>query len=324
MTRRTLLATTAAFAMQAGAAPGKYKMGVATTSYGVWKPNDTLEFLRHAVSIGAAGIQAPITDLQPSYIKTLRSELHKNGLYFEAMIPLRTETAQLEKALGAAKEAGAVCVRTACLSGRRYENFQTLESWIKFVDESKTAVARALPLAAKAQLPLAIENHKDWTVDEFVTLLNQNKSPYLGACLDTGNNIALLDDPYEVVQRLAPYAISTHIKDMGVAPANNGFYLSEVVLGTGMLDLHRMIAVIQKARPKTHLTVEMITRDPLNVPCLTDQYWASFPGRSGLYLARTLRTVHEKASKLPKLTGLDPAAQRKLEDDNVRACLRFA
>jgi len=45
---------------------------------------------------------------------------------------------------------------------------------------------------------------------------------------------------------------------------------------------------IRKARPRVRLNLEMITRDPLKVPCLMDRYWLTFPERSGVYLARTL------------------------------------
>jgi len=31
-----------------------------------------------------------------------------------------------------------------------------------------------------------------------------------------------------------------------------------------------------------------VVRDPLEVPCLTDKYWATFENRSGKYLARAL------------------------------------
>ena len=51
-----------------------------------------------------------------------------------------------------------------------------------------------------------------------------------GGCVDTGNNISLLDDPMELIEGLAPYAISTHIKDMGVEPWKDGFLLSELPL----------------------------------------------------------------------------------------------
>lgn len=323
MTRRTFLAASAA--ATASAAPPRSNLGVATTCYlSYWRPKDTLEFLEHCIELGAAGIQAPLSSLEPSYLDKVERRVKDRGMYLEVMAGLpRPDMTQFVNTVAAARRIGALCIRSACLSGRRYETFSSLDEWKKFVTDSRSAIARAVPVVEKEKLPLALENHKDWTVDEFVPLLKGYSSQYLGVCLDTGNNISLCDDPMEVVERLAPYAVSTHIKDMAVAPSPDGFLLSEVVFGAGYLDLKQMVAAIRKARPETRMTLEMITRDPLRVTALTDKYWAAFPERNGRYLARTLRTVHEKSGKLPTFSGLSREAQLKAEDDNVRRCLQI-
>ena len=322
MNRRQFVGAAAAAVGLAAAEP-KAKMGVATTCYmPVRRFRDTLEFLEHCHSIGAAGIQTALTSLEPAYLDKVERRLKDTGMFLEVMCSLpKPDMTQFVAIVDAAKRLGALCVRAACLSGRRYETFATLEEWKKFVADSHAAVARAVPVVSKARLPLALENHKDWTVDEMVTLLKSYSSEHVGVCLDTGNNIALLDDPMEVVERLAPYAVSTHIKDMGVAAYADGFLLSEVAIGTGMLDIPEIIGVIQKARPRTRLTLEMITRDPLKVPALTDKYWATFPERSGVYLGRTLRMVAAKQSKLPVISGLSKEEQLRAEEQNVRRCL---
>jgi hypothetical protein len=71
----------------------------------------------------------------------------------------------------------------------------------------------------------------------------------------------------------------------------------------------------------------MITRNPLKIPCLTDAYWATFPDRNGLYLARTLAFVHratQKLEPLPRVDGLNVAARYRLEEDNIKQCLYYA
>jgi sugar phosphate isomerase/epimerase len=288
----------------------------------VRRPRDTYEFLEHCHSLGAAGIQASLTSLEPAYLEKLERRAKDLGMYVEVMAPLpRTETTRFTDTIAAAKKIGALCVRSACLSGRRYETFSSLDEWKKFVEDSKAALARAIPVAEKHKMPFAIENHKDWTVDELVSILKSYSSPYFGVCLDTGNNIALLDDAMELVERLAPYAISTHIKDMGVDSYDDGFLLSEVAIGDGMLDIPKIVSIIEKAKPGTKMSLEMITRDPLRVPVLTDKYWATFPDRNGLVLARILRTVRDKRTKLPVLSTLPREEQAKVEEENVRKCL---
>jgi 3-oxoisoapionate decarboxylase len=240
-------------------------------------------------------------------------------------IPRNGDLAPLERSLQDAKAAGVNIVRAALLSGRRYESFPTLADWQKWLEQTHAALKAALPVIEKHKVIVALENHKDWTLEDFQRLLKTYESEYLQVCLDFGNNLALLDDPLELVETLAPYAKSTHIKDMGVQPYEDGFLLSEVPLGTGMLDLPKLVATLQKANPKIWFSLEMITRDPLKVPCLTPHYWDVFPDRNGKYLARTLKLVQEKSSRmpLPTVSQLTRAERARVEEENVKICLHY-
>ncbi|HLY18400.1 MAG TPA: TIM barrel protein [Bryobacteraceae bacterium] len=327
MTRRTFLAAAAAAGALSAEARGK--MGIAVTSYlSFARPKDTLEFLEHANTLGAGGIQIPLSSKEPDYIRKVRTRAAQLGMYFEiiASLPDRNDTSAFESTVAAAKDAGALAIRVNCLPGRRYENFTSLSEWRAAVAGARARIDAALRIVEKLQVPLALENHKDFTAEEMAALMRERSSRWLGVCLDTGNNISLLDDPMEAVEVLAPFAISTHIKDMSVAPYPDGFLLSEMVLGAGMLDMRRIVDTIRAVRPDTRLTLEMITRDPLKVPCFTDAYWATFPDRSGLALARTMRLVHKSQDRppLPVLTGLARDAQLRLEEENVKQCLTYA
>ncbi len=326
MNRRTFLMTAAA----AGAlsADTRSKMGIAVTSYlSFARPKDNLEFLEHCNALGAGGMQMQFTSLDADYLRKLRDRAAQLGMYLEviARLPAKSDTSLFERTAAAAKQAGALAIRVNCLPGRRYENFSNLADWRKAVADSHDNIDAALLIAEKHQVPLAIENHKDWTAEEMLALMKDKSSRWLGVCLDTGNNISLLDDPMALVETLAPYAVCSHIKDMAVAPYPDGFLLSEMTLGTGMLNMRQVVDTIRAARPETRLTLEMITRDPLKVPCLTDAYWATFPDRNGRYLARTMRMVREASGRpLPVLTGLAPEVQLRLEEDNVKASLAYA
>ncbi|MGA2130678.1 MAG: TIM barrel protein [Bryobacteraceae bacterium] len=326
MTRRVFVLAAAAGAL---AAESRGKMGVAVTCYlSFARPKDNLEFLEHCNTLGAAGMQMPLTSKEPDYIHKLRARAEQLGMYLEVIagLPAPNDAASFDATVAAAKQAGALAIRVNCLPGRRYENFTNLADWRAAVAQAKLKIDAALRIVEKRRMPLAIENHKDFTAEEMVALMREKQSRWLGVCLDTGNNISLLDEPMALVEALAPYAICTHIKDMAVAPYADGFLLSEMTMGTGMLDMRRIVDTIRKARPDTRLTLEMITRDPLQVPCLTESYWATFPERNGRYLARIMRMVHasENRAPLPVLTGLAREVQLQLEEDNVRASLAYA
>lgn len=327
MNRRTFLAAAAAGGLSVQAGQPQSKMGIAVTSYlSFGRPKDTLEFLEHAHSLGAGGIQMPLTSQAPEYIRKLRTRAGELGMYYEmiARLPAKDDTTAFESTVAAAVEAGALAIRVNCLPGRRYENFTRLADWEKAVAQSHENIDAALRIVEQRRIPLAIENHKDWTAAEMVALMQAKSSPWLGVCLDTGNNIALLDDPMAVVEALAPFAICTHVKDMALTPYPDGFQLSEMPLGEGILDMRRIVETIHAARPQTRLTLEMITRDPLKVPCLTDGYWATFPERNGIYLARTLRMARQFGRTLPVVSGLAREVQLQLEEDNVNKSLVYA
>ena len=149
----------------------------------------------------------------------------------------REDPAVFEQAVKVAKEAGATSLRVVCLLGRRYEMFETLADWRTAVAGFHHQIAVAVPIVEKYRMPLGIENHKDWRVDEQVALLERYSSELLGVSLDTGNNLTVLDDPMETVEKLAPYTVNVHFKDMAVEETADGFRISEVPLGEGMLDM---------------------------------------------------------------------------------------
>src|SRR5262249_10663895 len=146
-----------------------------------------------------------------------------------------------------------------------------------------------------------------------------------GVCLDTGNSIALLEDPQAVVEAYAPWAVSTHLKDMAVAEYDEGFLLAEVPLGEGFLDLKKIVATLRRVAPKVRFNLEMITRDPLKVPCLTKKYWATLDMVPGSQLAQALALVRAKASKkpLPRVSQLSLEEKLNREDENVRKSFKY-
>ena len=286
------------------------------------------DFLEYCSSLGAGGIQIGLDSLDAGYLDKLRRRTAELGMYLEVIVslPQRDDSADFERHVAAAQQAGAQCLRSACLNGRRYENFSSLDQWKDFVTESHQRIAQTVPILEKHHISLGLENHKDWTADEMVALFERHASEYLGVCLDTGNNISLLDDPLDVIGKLAPYAVTTHFKNMAVKDYPAGFLLSEVPLDQGLLDPSWVVDSIRKARPRARLNLEMITRDPLKVPCLTDKYWITFPERNGRYLARTMALVREHPPRepLPHVLGLAESARRRQEEDNVKQCLTYA
>jgi len=291
-------------------------------------PADPIATVDYVRSLGGGGVQMAIpldTD-----VKKLRTRLERHQMFFEGDIRLLDkpgdDTAAFEKGLRMYKELGAPCVRTVCFVGRRYENFTTLQQYKDWKANALAVLDVCVPIADKVGIPLAMENHKDRVVDEEVEVLKKYSSANFGALVDFGNNIAMCDDPMDVVTKLAPYVKSCHMKNMGVQTYADGFLLSEVVFEDGFMDIPAMWAILKKANPRLYPTHELITRDPLKVPVLTDKYWITWPDRSGKFLADTIRLVNANASKkpLPVISTLSPEAQLQAEESNNIRCFDWA
>jgi sugar phosphate isomerase/epimerase len=290
---------------------------------------DPLHFLDYCHGLGAGGIQLDWGVRDKSYIAKLRQQANSYGMYLEGSIRLPWDKSDVDRftsEVRTAKEAGAKVLRTVMMAGRRYEIFDSPDAFRRAAERAWESLVLAEPIVAREDVLLAIENHKDYRVDELVDILRRLKSRHVGVCLDFGNSIALLEDPMEVVETLAPFAFTTHVKDMAVEEYDRGFLLSEVPLGDGFLDLSKMIATLKRHRPDIRFNLEMITRDPLQVPCLDAKYWASSEGLPGKYLARTLSLVrhHKPRQPLPRIRGLSKDQQLELEEKNVKKCLAYA
>jgi sugar phosphate isomerase/epimerase len=157
-------------------------------------------------------------------------------------------------------------------------------------------------------------------------LIRAVSSEWIGVLVDTGNNLALLEEPYDVIEALAPWALSVHLKDIALQPCADGFLLSEVPIGTGMLDLPRMVSTLRRANPGIALNLEMATRDPLCIPCLKRGYYATFapPYREErLATALALTTPHPPSPRVPGIAGKSVAVILAEEDAYNRESLMW-
>ena len=290
---------------------------------------DAIDLLEHSHEIGAGGIQVVVRNWSEDFSKKVRDRREKLGLYLEGSVALpkkAEEVASFEKDILAAKEAGASVIRTVCLNGRRYETFESLQAFKEFARSSMLSLQWAEPIVRKNKVKLAIENHKDWRAPEMLDILRKIESEWVGVNIDFGNNVALVEDPMTVVKTLAPYVFSTHVKDMGVKEYADGFLLSEVPLGQGVLDLKEMFEICSQKNADVTFNLEMITRDPLKIPCLTSGFWETLPSASAKEVASTLQMVRKRSysTDLPTVSRLDDEQRLAVEEENILESLRYS
>ena len=293
--------------------------------YDLFQP---LSFLKHCHTLGAGGMQANLGVLKSTEAEELRAFARQHELFIDAIVkPPRDvqDLGRFEAEIKTARDVGVQAARTVIIPGRRYERFKTLDAFREFEKRGQKMLERAVAVVEKHRVPFAVENHKDQRLDERIALFKHLDSEFIGACVDTGNSFALLDGAYEPIEALAPYAFSVHLKDQALRQYDDGFLLGDIPLGKGSFDLKRMVAIIRRAKPNVKFTLELITRDPLKVPCLTEAFYSTMPTVRARDLARTTEFVRQHpAVKLQEMSTRPLNQQVELEDENVSESIRYA
>ncbi len=290
--------------------------------------DDGPSFYDYARSLGADGVQTSVAMLDDVACTQLRAHVEKTGGYYEGDIRLPRQEGEIEmfeREVKLTRAAGGSVART-CLSGtRRYETWKNLTEFKAFLADASKRLTWVEPIVKKHRLKLAVENHKDLTSEELAKLMREFSSEWIGVNVDTGNNLALLEDPYQAVELLAPFAMSVHLKDMAVQPYEHGFKLSEVNCGDGFLDLPRMVATLSRANRELRFNLEMATRDPLLIPCLEIGFFATFPERKPTHLDTAMQLVKSNPPRQPppSIAGKSISQQLMDEEVNNRSCLKW-
>ena len=142
----------------------------------------------------------------------------------------------------------------------------------------------ALDLGVK----IALENHDgDMQAREVKTIIEQSGKDFVGSCLDAGNPLWVVEDPYVTLETLAPYVVTTHLRDSLVFEHPRGAAGQWVVLGDGIIDMVKFTARFRELCPQSSMQLEIITgRPPRIIPYLEQDFWAAFPKASAAEFAR--------------------------------------
>ena len=119
---------------------------------------------------------------------------------------------------------------------------------------------KAVKVAKEYDVKLAVENHIDFTSDEILQLLEMVDSEYFGLNFDTGNFLRLLDDPIKGMEKLAPYVLATHVKDLmpdKTARPTDWYFFAGVPVGKGLINNQTLAELLDKANFKGFLAVEI-------------------------------------------------------------------
>ena len=221
--------------------------------------------------------------LEPVHLAKVKDHAARVGIAIDAGIgcvcPLSSGWNQREgnptdyllKGLRVAKAVGAHSMR--CYMGGNADRPNLERCMDATIQALRSVRSQALDLGIR----IAVENHSgDMQAREVKMLIEEAGRDFVGSCLDSGNPMWVVEDPLVTLETLAPYVVTTHIRDSAVCEHPRGAAAQWVALGDGSINFHRFVEVYRKLCPHAAMQLEIITgRPPTVLPYLEPEFWTT-------------------------------------------------
>ena len=156
--------------------------------------------------------------------------------------------------------------------------------------ETMIKVLRAVrSQAMDAGIKFAIENHKDLLAWETRQVIDGAGKEFVGAYLDTGNPVFVMEDPMQTVETLGPVAVMLHLRDSVVYESRGGIAVQWVPLGEGVVDFKAIVAKAREICPPLAVFNKPVTgRPPAILPVWDAEFMKKYADARAADFARFL------------------------------------
>lgn len=256
---------------------------------------DAFQILDYAAQLGLDNVHYSerrfLGSLSDDYLASLKRRADELGLTIEVGMlsfdkyarlfnpELGSGEQQLTDMARAAKIVGSPIVR--CVLGSAEDRAGQLP-FQQHVDECIRTLKAAAPVARDLGIKFAVENHGgvDFLARELRAMIEEVGFDVVGACLDTGNPVYGGEDPVLSAEVLAPYVISTHVRDSRIWAVDDGAMVQWAPLGQGNVDLRRILQILVEQAPQAPVDLEIISGGPpKHIPYLNPgaEFWRMYP-----------------------------------------------
>jgi len=331
MLRRTFVSLSGAALAQAATPQGssaKVKPGIDLFSIrsSGWTP---FQYLDYAAGLGAKVVHFSeirfIGSLDEDNLRKVRAHAEKLGIEVEigmrsicpsssAFDPKQgTAEEQLNRMFTAANQVGSKIVRA--FVGTRADRAGTLPIEGHIANAVKV-LRNVRSQCLDHNLKIAIENHAgDMQGRELKMLIEEAGKDFVGACLDSGNPLWAIEDPHLTLETLAPYVLTSHIRDTAVWPVAEGAAVQWVRMGDGNIGINDYVRKYAEKCAGRALSMEIIVTQPIVFPYHDPAFWRGYRNTPAWEFSRFLSLV-DAGKQRPTMPAVpkEQAAQRERED----------
>jgi sugar phosphate isomerase/epimerase len=231
-----------------------------------------------------------------------------------------TAEQQIAKMLHAAKLAGSPIVR--CFLGTSADREgdggidRNIETMVKTLRAAKSRIVNA-------GLKMAVENHAgDMQARELKTLVEGAGKDFVGVCLDSGNPLWAIEDPHLTLETLAPYVVTSHVRDTAVWRVPEGAAVAWTRMGDGNIGIDDYVRKYSELCPGRPLSLEIIVTGPRIYPFLNPKFWGPYKNQPAWEFNRFL-ALAERGTPRPVEPPLSPEQSVVREREDLEASIKY-
>ena len=313
MQRREFLATAIAAPALSAAVPAGVKLGVdlfSLRSQG-WTAFEHLDYCSKfkAKTVHFSEIRF-LGSLEDEHVKKVGARAAELGIEMEigmrSICPTSTAfdknagTAeeQLTRVLKAAKLANSKLVRAFLGTGNDRKTPGGIEARI---EDTVKVLRNVAPVARDLGLKIAIENHAgDMQARELKMLIEGAGKQVVGACFDSGNPCWALEDPHLTLETLAPYILTSHIRDSYLWNDDSGTQVNWTRMGEGNVDIARLLKRFIELCPGKSMSMEVIVMGPRGYAWRKPEFWDPYRNVPAADFARFLSVAASGKPPTPR------------------------
>jgi len=252
--------------------------------------------------------------LDPDNLQKVRAYADKLNLDLEiGMRSICPTSAGFDKAQGTAEEQlarmvdAAKIVRSPIVRAVLGSGADRRTGIEKHIDATVTVLKNSRAKLMDAGIKVAIENHAgDMQARELKMLVEAAGTDFVGVCIDSGNPVWTIEDPHLTLETLAPYVLTSHMRDSALWNTPEGAAVRWTRMGEGNMGMEDYIRTYIAKCPGKAVSLEVIVSgNPRMVNYRNPQFWDVYRSTPAWEFARFL-TLCDRGKPTPAAPP-DPA-----------------
>lgn len=298
-------------AAQTPASPVRFGIDMFSVGAQNWTPFQQLDFVARSQAkvIHFSEIRF-LGSLEPDHLRQVRTRADELGLDVEVgMRSICPTSTSFDKAAGTAEDQlgrmaeAARIMRSPIVRAFLGSSADRRTGIEAHIEETVKVLKNTRSRIMDAGVKIAIENHAgDMQARELKMLVEAAGPEFVGVTFDSGNSAWTIEDPHLTLETLAPYILTSHLRDSAIWKSGEGVAVRWTRMGEGTIGMDTLIRNYVQACPGKAVTIEVIvTPKPRMFAYTNPQFWELYRNTPAWEFSRFL-ALSDKGEPAPAAT----------------------